>query len=495
MIQEVRLRDLNDLTVKLLLLILFSILQIIIEKTTFSEAPQDLVTFLFNLCRYFTMSLLFIFFLIEFFQIINPDISSLNFKLKERGIAYLQDPQLWIAMFETLNLNDIQVNELKQLKHLKTFSLELNRIKRVFRVFIYSKSYEEIKKRIDKFGTVLDVILPGINLVSNETMTEFFNNNKIVNLSNHYILTENSQLIIPQTEGEIQSITNTFTSIILANNFLNENGQKNIDKLKNSSQIYFLTYYDKNLFYKFLNDLVFTKKNALVCFGEHQKLERIRMRFQIKDQSKIYFQQGLNKLKHELNNLSKESSSSTLAKTTLFHPSSKKKIVINERTTPSISLTSKNQARNEESTLSSTQCLQLPINQICFELCNIQKDLDLPLEEKVKKCNRRAKFSGKLLKSDNFTSLIENILNQEYKEEKLFLLSELNHHLSFQQLLCLLAHMILQMEENRPLQKIVSLLHILLELNYINCKEHKISEKSPTSLNVNGNSVYHLSSS
>ncbi len=106
------------------------------------------------------------------------------------------------------------------------------------------------------------------------------------------------------------------------------------------------------------------------------------------------------------------------------------------------------------------------MNQICSELCNIPKDDKLLQEEKEKKCHRRAGFCQKLLINDNFSSILENILNQRYETDRIHLITELKSHLSYQQLFCVLAQLTKSSQLEIPYDKIVNMICILLCLKY-----------------------------
>jgi len=104
-------------------------------------------------------------------------------------------------------------------------------------------------------------------------------------------------------------------------------------------------------------------------------------------------------------------------------------------------------------------------NQICFELCNILKNPDFSCKEKTKKCSRRAGFCKKLLKNENFFSIIENILKQNHDEERVHLTTELRRHLSYQQLICILSHLT-QLEQLGTFnQQIIDMIYILFKHN------------------------------
>ena len=81
--------------------------------------------------------------------------SVLRFSQPKKGIVFIQDYHIWLAIFETFSVEKIQTSELKQLKHLKTFSLELDRKKRCISIIIGKYRTKSIGALVKFFKTPL----------------------------------------------------------------------------------------------------------------------------------------------------------------------------------------------------------------------------------------------------------------------------------------------------------------------------------------------------
>ena len=134
-------------------------------------------------------------------------------------------------------------------------------------------------------------------------------------------------------------------------------------------------------------------------------------------------------------------------------------------------------------------------NQICIELCNIQRCNSLSLKEKMKKCSQRKNFCQKMLQNENFIALMENIMKQKHEVERIHLISELRNHLSNQQLFCLFAHLSYIKQLDFSDLEIINLIQALFKLNLDTQLDNNMDQSSvfpPISRNKNNE---HFSSS
>jgi hypothetical protein len=391
----------------------------------------------------------------------------MKFSVIEKGIVFLQDYHLWLAIFVTSSVGKIQTSELKQLKHLKAFSLELDIKRTCVRVFFYSKSHKELEERIKNSIPILEVVLPDINKISKVEITKMLSEIRILKIGTKFILKKNSELIIPQFADSEDKFPPSFSKMILACNFRKGLNNEEETKIEKNIQWYFFHNYNKASFFKcMIETLSNSQKITAESFWNIQELQRIRLRYQIEKKPLFDFKEGLNHFKGRLFLLLSRS----------------KPVRIEEQITDHSPI-----ALPCETKLNPLSSMEKPssfsgMNQICSELCNIHRDDKLLQEEKEKKCLRRAGFCQKLLINDNFSSILENILKQRYETDRIHLITELKSHLSYQQLFCVLAHLTQSSQPEIPYRKIINMICILLCLNYKIQKTPCVDTKTVSSM-------------
>lgn len=412
---------------------------------------QNILKSPINIGRYFPIIILLYLFTKEIILSFNQNDPLLKFSVTEKGIVFLQDYHLWLAILETSSVGKIQTSELKQLKHLKTFSLELDIKRTCVRVFIYSKSHKELEERIKNSIPILEVVLPDINKISKVEITKMLSEIKLLKNEKKYMLKKNSELNLPQFADSADKFPPSFSKMILACNFREGLDIEENTKMEKFVQWYFFHNYDKASFFKCMNrTLSSSQKMTAESFWNIQELQRIRLRYQIEKKPLFDFQEGLNHFKGGLFLLLSRSKTVRIEGQITDHSL----IALPCETKPSPLL----------STEKASSFFRM--NQICSELCNIPEDDKLLQEEKEKKCHRRAGFCQKLLINDNFSSILENILSQRYETDRIHLITELKSHLSYQQLFCVLAHLTQSSQPEIPNHKIINMICILLCLKY-----------------------------
>lgn len=408
------------------------------------------------------------------------------------NMVFIQDCFAWIAIFETRSLSKIKNIELEQLSYLKLFSLELDVRNLCVRVFLYGKSKEGLRKKIIKSKPILDVVLPDLILLSAKDSSKFFDKRYFEEIGKRLYLKNEKQFIFPKFESDIDY--SDFSGDELVFCFFPELKNKT-EKHALNSQWYSIYNFHQKFFFKglmrvFKDQQKFIFNNLL----KKNNFQRIQVRFHIEEHERHSFKGGISQFERSLvylisqrksdpslttktitekNTMDNDPTSNVLRKTSIFEilPGKRTKDV-----NPSVT-SAKYNFENISSSFEESAIDSIKMNQICFELCNILRNPDFSCEEKTKKCSRRAGFCKKLLKNENFFSIIENILKQNHDEERVHLTTELRRHLSYQQLICILSHLT-QLE---PLgtfnQKIIEMIYILFKHNL------ETQENSNTKLN------------
>lgn len=439
--------------------------------------PQSFLNTLMSFIRYLPILFLIYIFVDEIYQSIFQDSYLMRIKEKEEGIIFIQNYQVWIAIFETFSLEKVQINELEQLRHLEIFSLELDKEKLCLRVFLFSKSYEELLDRMNKSKPILENVLPGIKLVQDDMIAQLIGDYSLLRINKKFLLKYNSKLIIPQTKIVEDTISFSFSNMILTCNLSNKDKIQENGRIIYPIQLYFLICHKKSSLFKCIDEITFIEDNPEESkFLDAQDLQRARLRYQIDKFPKMDLNTGLNKFKIGLASLLSNNTQIIEEKKTSQLLSDVKRITTGKKVFSSY-IDRENLIKSNETPLiiENSNC-KSRINQICIELCNIPKDPSLLLEEKSKRCHRRANFCIKLLRTENFSILLENITMNENEAEKLQLVTELNRHLSFYQLVCVLAHMNKSTKSEISYQTLISLIHMLIKSNS-NCKRSNASNQ------------------
>ncbi|UCG00572.1 MAG: hypothetical protein JSW11_13195 [Candidatus Heimdallarchaeota archaeon] len=423
-----------------------------------TKAPMDLV-------RYFPIIILLYLFTNEIFITFRINISPLKFTLKKTGIVFFQDFHIWLAIFETFSIRKIQTSELKQLKHLKTFSLELDGKRKCVRIVLYSKSYKELEERIKTSKPILEVVLPDIHFVSKADLTKSYDETEMLKIGEEYILKEKSELLFPQFNILLNESSPSFFRMVLACD-IHDEMKKKLDFV-NCIQMYFFHSYDQTSFFQYLNRRFFRSQiKTFDHIQDVQELQRICLRYQTKKGPYLSFQEGLD---HFVSFFSLFSLEPNIIETGM------------KQNFQLLSLQSENQSLNLLDTEKITSHLEM--NQICAELCNYPNENELSYKEKETRCKKRAVFCQNLLENANFFSILESLINQKYITDKIHLLTELRRHLTYQQLICCISHLCHLNYPEIPYQKIVNLIHILYSLNYKSYKAKNVLkiDKNPDS--------------
>jgi hypothetical protein len=273
-------------------------------------------------------------------------------------------------------------------------------------------------------------------------------------------------LIIPQAKNVVDTISFSFSKMILSCNLSTKDNIKENSRITYPIQIYFLICHKKSSFFKYIDEITLIEDYPEESrFLDILELQIVRLRYQTDKFPKMELKTGLNKLKIGL--------TSILSNNTQIIEEKKAFQLVSDMTripTEKMVISSYNKYENRMKSKESSPKLEnrdskSKVNQICIELCNIPTDPALSLEEKIKRCHRRANFCDKLLRTENFSLLLENILMKEDEATKSQLIAELNRNLSFYQLICVLAHINKSTHPEISRQKLISLIHMLIKSN------------------------------
>jgi hypothetical protein len=460
--QEILVDKLKILTIVLLSLVFIFIIEGLVMINDWTGVLKTIIITPMDLVRYFPIVILLYLFSAEMIQTLNNQTSSLQFDSKKKGIIFLQDFQIWLVIFETFSVEKIQTNELKQFKYLKTFSLEADRKKNSIRVILYSKSVKELDQRIKVSKPILEAVLPDINLVSKDDVTNLYSNTELLRIGRVNILKGRSEWIYPQFGNYSRKGYPSISRIVLACNIPDE-VEKN--EFLNCVQLYFLHGFDQTSFFKYMNTRFFKSPNESVThFLDNQELQRIRLSYQTAKKPFLSFQEGLDQFIRALSSSSLVTRSTKTEESQITYPLVKNQQFLS--------------VDAEETPISK-------MNQICYELCQFSSENNLSTEEKVKRCQKRAKFCLNLLENENFRSILESLIKQENVNDQIHLISELRQHLTYHQLICCFSHLSQQKAPEIPYQKLISLIHSLFRSMDQIDEGSNINKKISTSIFAN----------
>ncbi|MHA1330693.1 MAG: hypothetical protein ACTSR2_06420 [Candidatus Hodarchaeales archaeon] len=386
--------------------------------------------------------------------------NDLKIIIKNNTFAYIENNEIWVHVFETKNIDDIQWSELSQLKHLRCFSLVFSPEKRKIKLFVYSKIFDQLESIISTTKPIIDVLLPDNYPLEKNEVTSLLKQYTLSFYKKLVIIEDENSYYLPETDLNIEY----FDAMNISN--IEMVLTYNIDKKPSQKAgIYYLKTFRKDYFFGYLIRKTLSEdKFGHLNLKDYQKL---RLRFNIRI-SKHY---DLDSAMQELHKL-KEG----ISKPRKVNPknlSTKVNKIINLSDTTEVTDRSEIKSNSAHHTSESYTYSKKPqitegqscntVNQICFEFCNIFNHAGIDKSIKEKKCLTRSNFSKKLLRNENFQSLIENVLKQKDKIEMEHLIKELIQRISLQQLICILSHVLYFREKEIPTDGIENTIHILIE--------------------------------
>ena len=228
-------------------------------------------------------------------------------------------------------------------------------------------------------------------------------------MGKNYILQEGENFILANYYFNESKSNFSGSRIVLVSKYLKS-------EEKSLTQLYEKEEYKTSQKFKFLSYLIaFSKQGGNKGIWEAKSLKNARFNYLLSKEETITFEEGIQHfiIKLKMMNLNKNP-----------HDSEKDRKTIQLKS---------------DLELKKVPNIKLKKNSICYELCNLGQNLDLEISNKLEKCNRRKEYCQKLVKNEKLVKLIKIILDEEYKNEQITIISELQKHLSIHHLICLLA--------------------------------------------------------
>ena len=397
--------------------------------------------------------------------------SKLFFDIFENGVIYIPAFSLYFSIFKsssiTLGNNN---NGLDRLTDLGIFSLEIDNETKSLRVLIFSKYRKNHINRIKQSLPLLEAIFPDITLMTSNESKSFLSSYSQAVVAGYSLIQCKERFMIPVQN---HSRTNQFevsSKIIFAYNpYQRESKLRENDK---TSQIYTLSRFNGPIDFNFIANLLLKKNWRLKLSNDSEKeLLRGIIRFQLNDLNLISSQEGLSIIQKIMSN-----------------PRISIQPLTNDDTDQNETVFKKPDIESEISKLN-VKCGKNPI---CKELCNINKNPELEELNKSRLCNKRISFCTKLLRNENFVSLLMELMQKDDKEKKGEILNKLLVHLSFHQVYCLIAQFIFISERDDLDVVSIQLLHFLFTNIVINeFYEDRPHVKTPNAVQKGHNTIYH----
>ncbi|MHA1947083.1 MAG: hypothetical protein ACW97W_13350 [Candidatus Hodarchaeales archaeon] len=340
-------------------------------------------------------------------------ISSLKksyFEISDNGVIHIPIFNICFSIFESTSIDLVNNKGLYRLIDLELFSLEIDNETKSLRVFLFSKSKTSQINRIKQSMPLLEAIFPDILLMTPNDSKNFLSSYSLAEVAGFSIIQGKESYLLPVLGHSKAGQLGVDNRMILAYNS-SEKGSKTI-KDDRTSQIYTLPKYREPVDFNFIGNLIL-KKNDNSEFEEDNKNKLLRaiIRFQLSSCDLISFHEGVSYFQKALSESGIDNQSAIMEV--------QSKDDFTQNTTEIKSEISMINTNNEV------------INPICVELCNIYNNLEIDEINKSRLCNSRLIFCKKLIRNDNFISLLMEFTKKDNDEKSSKLFGELLTHLSF----------------------------------------------------------------
>ncbi|MFW9778481.1 MAG: hypothetical protein ACFFE8_06460 [Candidatus Heimdallarchaeota archaeon] len=417
-----------------------------------------------NLLHYIPALILSGLLVYEVVQIFFRSSYSFDFSIRGRGIVFIPKHNLWMAFYVSYSLDGIQLNELSQLQYLQKFSVELNSKKKVIRLMLYASSYRELIERIKSNSAILEAVLSGISPESEHDLVSDLKSRRICKIGGRYYLKEGGSFLIPQYESRNEKESYSPSTVLTYSMDPSQSSKTNQEDI-NNAQIYHLEKLPASSFFEYLGRIAFNPAlyNTTSILSPSD-LIKLRLRYFVDEGSKTSFEKGIEYIRTILialsepgHNFPPQKVDPTLDGVNTSEQESLGRLQVFEEDQNGL-----NRPIPNEINLVSTE----NFNQICAEMCNLPKSLEIPLNERIDKCHRRSRFCLKLVHSPNFLSILETITEERDESKQRYLLSELKRQLSLQQLICIFAQLTQLSSSRITSSQITSLILQLFKLQF-----------------------------
>ncbi len=384
--------------------------------------------------------LLLLLFLLNELGIMNSHKNS-YFEVYDNSVIHIPIFNIYFSIFESTSIHLVNNKALYRLIDLELFSLEIDNVTKSLRVFLFSKNKKSQIDRIKNSIPLLEAIFPDILLKTPNDSKNFLSGYSLAVVAGFSIIQRKESYLIPVLSNLRAGQLGVHNRMVLAYNS-SEKGPKTI-KDDQTSQVYTLLGYRGPIDFNFIGNLILRKNdNSEYEDDNKNKLLRAISRFQLDNCNLISFHEGVSYIQKTLLASGFDNQSVTLE----VH--SKEKYIPNNT--------------EIESEFSMININKEEKNPICLELCNIYNNLEIDETHKSRLCNNRVNFCKKLIRNDNFISLLMEVARKDDDKNNLNIFSELLVHLSFHQIYCLIAQFIF-LYEGKDLDLIsTQLLHSLI---------------------------------
>jgi hypothetical protein len=309
------------------------------------------------------------------------------------------------------------------------------------RIFVFGNRLENLVERVTELKPVVETILPGVNLLSSKTVKKILTSYSLVKIGNFHFIKYSNKYFFPITHSSKDKLLDNTNRIVFNNSLIRNN--KN-HKYGSTQIYYFKEVVISNFFRLFGSHIYHLEKDQESCLTNAKCISQAMHRLRIETNQEFVCTDGINTLRKYIS-------------ASIFAKSDK----LGEERGLSTQNISEIVSRKKISKSSNN----LQINQICWELCNILQNKESDSKKRMHYCQKRSELSKKLINNNNFTDLIAEsteISDYEYRKE---FIKNLKTHLSFQQIYCMVVHLIMNSELNGSSWDHQSFLIDLLQYN------------------------------
>ncbi len=355
-----------------------------------------------------------------------------------KEIIFIPRFNMFFCVFEYKSIEFFSYNGLYQLIDLKTFSLELDYENKKIRIFLFSKSQNDLLFQIQKVTPLLEALFPSIRLKSSSSLEKYFVEYSIKHFGDYTFLQKDFAFIQPQIIPQPFHESKRENIVIISCVMSDEDEENEFQS--HTTQVYSISRSTGSSIFNFLGRAIsiFQDTQSLI---EENMLYRTIIRFQLNKSHLVSFKEGITYLQSNNTKINNKKEWGTI-------PEEQQQVSTSEV--------------RKEHTTSVTYAINREINQICLELCNIYQNSNLIEGSKIKLCKKRTQFCQKLLTNPNFSKLLSELENENESKRKMTILTEVTRHLSYHQFYCLLAHFMKAYYVKKRDKEIVRLLHGLI---------------------------------
>ncbi|MCK4848446.1 MAG: hypothetical protein KAT16_05445 [Candidatus Heimdallarchaeota archaeon] len=409
----------KEFLIFLVVIPLFPILSLLVIQIVKIESTSKMSMYLVISGNVFPILLVILFLSYESGFIGNCNKS--YFMIYENGIIRIHKYSIFLSIFESNSIHLVNSKGLYQLIDLDPFSLEIDCKTKRLRVYIFSKSKKNQLNRIKQSVPLLEAIFPDLLLMNPHESKKLLESYSIAEIAGLSLIQEKEGFLMPVIDFSFSDQLGIHNKLVLA--FNSSRKDPNLLKDSQTTQVYTLPRYNGSIDFNLIGNIILrnTENFDFENFDKNLLLRAI-IRFQLNNTNLISFEEGVSYIQKAISTF-RVGSQSIVSEI----KSNDDLIPINAEIEPEIPMI----FINEEE-----------INPICLELCNIYNNLEIDEKDRAILCEKRINFCGKLIRNNNFISLLIELTNKDDDKRKSQILSEILVHLSFHQLYCLIAQFI-----------------------------------------------------